>query len=276
MTDRWICSRCFTSAPPEASVCPNCGLVRGSDPPTPTATESAAEPSAAVEVEPTGTAAPVPGVGDRWVCLQCFTSNGADAAACTSCGLARGATPTPAAEGVQPAMAVPGRPATTGRRIPWRLVIYGVIALVVVVSTALFAARRGDTGEITAPGSLSVFDLQVGDCFSIETDTSGGSGEIDTVRAIPCADPHVYEMFWSGPYPGNEQPAEETAMSWLEDQCVPAFEAYVGIDFYSSVYYASTLTPTDEGWNSGDHEFSCYLHLADETEVSGSARGAAR
>ena len=281
MTERWICARCYTSAEESATECPNCGLPRGA---TFDATAGKVEPAAAAAPETesspeavSGPAAevvlPIGADAGRWVCLRCFASNDAAAAPCGNCGLERGADPsadqTGGWAGTMPTAAQPAR------GFPWRLVVYGVIAVVVLGGSVLFAARRGDTGEITGSGDMSVFDLRVGDCFDVSADsTSADSTEIETVRAIPCDEAHVYEMFWSGEYPGETQPAEDEYLAWLQDQCLPAFEAYVGISYENSVFYMSYLSPTEASWGGGDRAFACYLHNESEAPLTGSARGA--
>lgn len=162
-------------------------------------------------------------------------------------------------------------------QIPWRLVIYGVIAVVVFGGSVLFAARRDDTGTITGAGNLSVFDLQVGDCFDAEFDPDAYT-EISEVRAIPCAEPHVYEMYSVAEYPQGEAPSGPTEdyTPWETENCLGTFQSYVGIDYDSSEFYISALVPTDESWSQGDNDLMCFLHNDAETPVTGSARGAAR
>ena len=293
MTDRWVCARCFTSAEESATACPNCGLPRGASPETgageaapnanaPASVDAApsteAAPSAAERPSPPAPATPAWGaVPERWVCRRCFSSNDGTATACANCGQLRDAAAPPnAADGW--AGGVPAQP-TGGqsRQFPWRLVIYGVIALVFVGGSVLFAARRGDSGEIVDAGNLSVFDLQEGDCFDAGLN-SGQVTEISEVRAIPCAEPHVYEMFSVADYPAGESPSAADAdyTPWERENCLGRFEAYVGIDYDSSMYYISALVPTDSSWAQGDHTLMCFLHNDPESAMTGSARGAAQ
>jgi hypothetical protein len=155
------------------------------------------------------------------------------------------------------------------RRIPWGTVITVAVIGVVAVGGILFAARRDDSGQISDAGDLSAFDLLVGDCFDVPSDAD----QVETVQAIPCDEPHVYEVFWTGDYPADTFPAEAVYIAWLEDQCLPAFEAYVGRDFETSALFIGVLTPSDESWADGDRAFQCHLHNEDETPMTGSARG---
>ncbi|MGH2462119.1 MAG: septum formation family protein [Candidatus Limnocylindria bacterium] len=302
MTNRWVCARCFTSADESATACPNCGLARGlapesaagdapagaDEPTAPAAPYRAAEPGTsapefpapapepapAAPVAPASqpTPAPDPVPGERWVCRRCFSSNDGWRTACVQCGQVRDTDPSSEAAAGGAGWAPPPPVAREGGRFPWRLAIYGVIALVVVGGSVLFAARRDDSGEITDAGTLSVFDLQVGDCFDAEM------GEISEVQAIPCAEPHVYEVYSVVEYPAGELPSaiDENYTQWEMDTCVGRFEDYVGIDFDFSDFYFSTLTPSDQSWAEGDRALMCFLHNSTESPLTGSAQGSAR
>lgn len=211
------------------------------------------------------------GADERWVCRRCFSSNDGWRTTCTNCGQERSADAS--AEG----WAAPAQPAPRGTQVPWRLVIYGVIALVVFGGSVLFAARRDDSGSITGAGNLSVFDLQVGDCFDAAFDPNAYT-EISEVRAIPCGDPHVYEMYSVAEYPQGEAPSgpDEAYTPWEQENCLGTFASYVGIAYDSSVYYISALVPTDDSWSQGDKTLMCFLHNDEETAVTGSARGSGR
>jgi RNA polymerase subunit RPABC4/transcription elongation factor Spt4 len=284
VSERWICNRCYTSAEEGATVCPNCGLARGADAPDPSdATEApepesllapaAAAPTEEPELEPAAPYQTLAADPERWVCLRCFTSNDGTAAICANCGLERGADPSAEPGQAGEAWVPPAAPVEGGAsRFPWRWVAFGVFVVIALGASYVFAARRDESGEVTGAGDLSVFDIQVGDCFDVDADAT----EVESVRAIPCGEPHTYEMFWTGTYPGDEQPTEDEYFSWLEGECIPAFEAYVGIAFADSIYYIGSLSPTKESWGDGDREFSCYLHNLEETPVTGSAEGSAQ
>lgn len=296
MTERWICPRCYTSAEESATVCPHCGTPRDAGsgaaavvpvpvPPSSSEPEAVPPPAAAATVAATpetpepGASPPAAGAdsGERWVCRRCFVSNEGSAAECANCGLLRGAEP-PAADPGTWAAAQQAEAAGGGRRFPWRWVGFGVVALLVLGGSILFAARRDDSGEITGAGTLDVQDVRVGDCFDLEDEPpTEGTMEVTSVRAIPCDEPHVYEMYFTGDYPEGELPTapDEPYSAWEEDSCVGSFESYVGIDFDASRWYFSSLTPTDESWDAGDRLLQCFLHNLDETPVTGSAQGTA-
>jgi hypothetical protein len=191
----------------------------------------------------------------RWVCLRCFESNDEGSHACSKCGLLRGATP---AEGeaawVAPAEAPPARgPATNVLGILLRY--WWVIAIVVVgVGGFIFNAQRDSDGQITNSGNLQVTDLRVGDCFDLK---DRDAELLEEVTARPCSEGHEYELYFRGNLPAGAFPAEDTIITWLGDNCLPAFDAYVGMTYAESRYDFSWFEPTEEGWADGDHEVSC-------------------
>jgi hypothetical protein len=119
------------------------------------------------------------------------------------------------------------------------------------------------------PGS----ELEVGDCFN--TDASGS--EVTGTSRVDCGQPHVYEAYaivqhsGSGDFPGDTE-----MQAFAESECLPAFEAYVGMAYQSSEWYSTNITPTADTWSIGDREIICALHNEAETEVTGSARNSNR
>jgi hypothetical protein len=224
----------------------------------------------------------------RWVCPRCFESNEAEADRCPTCGLERGADPTTAAAtpGVPPAepgaeAAPSGTPtAPAAPAPPWasapspesqrpgwlQLVLrFWWVGLLVIVGGIAAVDYLG--------GSRSITDMGVGDCFDVaEPDVE----TIGDVTQRECTEPHQYEMYYVGDLPDGEYPSQADINVWLEANCLPAFDAYVGIDYQSSALFALHLTPTEDGWNDGDHSVQCALHDPNDPELTESLRNAAR
>jgi len=123
------------------------------------------------------------------------------------------------------------------------------------------------TGEAT-----SVFDLAVGDCFS-----ASGS-QLSEVVVVSCEQPHVYEAFAVVDHPAAADaayPGDDAINIAAVDACRASFEDYVGVDYESSRWFMTNLTPSEGTWAQGDREIVCTLALEDETEVTDSARGSA-
>jgi hypothetical protein len=147
-----------------------------------------------------------------------------------------------------------------------------VPALVVVLVIGYFAtARRDDSGAITGGGTLSVQDLRVGDCFNSED-----ADEIAEVDARPCSEPHEYELFHDAEHPGPSYPTDEAWFTFIVEECTPAFEEYVGIDFDSSSLDIQPLTPTEGGWDDGDRVLQCIAVDPNDSTLTTSLRNANR
>lgn len=137
------------------------------------------------------------------------------------------------------------------------------------------ASGGGDDGGDDEGGEVtSVFDLESGDCFSATGD------EVETVTVVDCEQPHLYEVFGvfdheagnDDPYPGDE-----AMLEYADAECQPLFEDFVGSDYESSIYWITSVTPSDETWNEADdREIVCALKLGETaTETTGSAEGTA-
>jgi hypothetical protein len=218
-------------------------------------------------------------VTDRWVCKRCFSNNDASAGACERCGLLRGSE---VADADRDAWAnatgtpVPGTAAKPG----WQrfLRFWWVPVAVIVLGVGWFTtARRGDDGAVTAAGTLSVTDLRVGDCFSTD-----GATEIADVDAVPCTEPHTFEVFGVHTYEGALPLTDASSEAVFRDLCEADFEAYVGAPYDTSAIYGSMISPSEETYADGDREYLCILfepdpaNFSEDLVLTESLRGAAR
>jgi hypothetical protein len=217
-------------------------------------------------------------VNERWVCKRCFADNDGSVATCQRCGLIRGSEATDADQG---AWAAPPQPAASGGLgglLPQLLRFWWIPAAAIALAVGYFTtAQRDDDGSLTSAGTVTVEDLRVGDCFDAVEFGEDGEAEISDVDGVPCASPHTFEVFAVADYNGSEYPATQAQFEVAFDAvCVGPFEEYVGLAYADSALWASAITPTEDGWNSGDREFICHLHNEDASPITGSQRGANR
>jgi hypothetical protein len=135
-------------------------------------------------------------------------------------------------------------------------------------SAAASAVASQPAGEVT-----SVFDLETGDCF-----LAPEGEQASEVSVVPCDATHIYEAFHvfdheagpDEPYPGDEE-----LLNYADGQCRGPFEDYVGIDYDDSIYWITSVSPSEDTWADGDREIVCALKLGqDGEETTGSAEGA--
>jgi Septum formation len=212
-------------------------------------------------------------VSDRWVCKRCFADNDEPMATCQRCGLLRGAESTATdQQGWAASEAAASPPSDPG----WRrwLRFWWVPALGIVLLVGYLAsARRDGAGEITAGGTLSIEEVRVGDCFDFAQDQE----EVSEVDARRCDEPHAYEMFhvatWGG---SSDYPSDDQMVSFVLDECLPAFERFVGLAYETSELDFDYFVPLEAGWAAGDRVFQCALYDPGDRAVTTSLEGAAR
>jgi hypothetical protein len=112
-------------------------------------------------------------------------------------------------------------------------------------------ARDAETNEVTETDELGVFAIQEGDCLLLPNED--GSGSIQTITALPCAEPHrgeVYAILLTEheEWPGDDVIAEE---SWTA--CVAAFDDRTGLDYASDLTWdVFHLYPSEASFNEAD------------------------
>jgi hypothetical protein len=193
-------------------------------------------------------------MNDRWVCKRCYADNDGAATACVRCGLERGADIS-----AQPAE---GWPAQTAAWTPaWRgLLRYAWVAVFgIVLVVGFFASREQEALE----------NVAVGDCFNTEEGES-----ISGIDAKECDEPHTYEVFHITDWPSADDsyPSVDAQEAFVFNECAPAFEQYVGAELTPSSLDFIYLSPTEEGWSEGDHEFICAAYDPSEEPLERSVR----
>ena len=141
-------------------------------------------------------------------------------------------------------------------------------------SAAASVSPTASTGTGIGGEATSVLDLEVGDCFSVESD------ELATVVVVACEQSHEYEAFAlldheageADPYPGDE-----AMLEYGNTACQAPFQAYVGREYETSIWYITSVFPSEETWAAGDREFVCTVNQRDADSepiaVTGSAEG---
>ena len=175
------------------------------------------------------------------------------------------AAPADSASGdpVQPPSEPPPSPdaATSGKQ-PGKMRTWIVIGVIVAfLGIVLFVVRN----------NVAADDLKVGTCFDIPTATS-----IQTVEQHPCTESHNAEVIFVGEHDGDTYPISLSMDRYIEDNCVPAFESYIGTDIESSNDLdLGYFYPERDGWESGDRTITCYVAKSDESPMTESLKGSA-
>jgi Septum formation/Protein of unknown function (DUF2510) len=140
-------------------------------------------------------------------------------------------------------------------------------------ATTTTAEETTTTTAATDPNgeTQDVFALGVGDCAA----DSSLEGEVQEVTIIDCNQPHATEVFHSYLIPDGSLPDEAGINTIVEEQCLPAFQSFVGLDYYDSELEVTFLSPTQESWDAGDRELLCLI-VDPAGDVTGTLAGANR
>jgi len=167
----------------------------------------------------------------------------------------------------------PAPPKPLWRRIPLSWAFWGVLILGGAIAGAVFNAARNDEGDIAKAGDLKITDLRVGDCFDLK---DPAAELIEDVKAVPCEQEHEYEMFLIGSMAAGSYPSDTAFSSFVENECLPAFETYVGLVYEESVLDVFWVVPSTDSWNDGDRAVQCAVYHPRIHRLTGSQKGSAR
>ena len=244
MAKRWKCARCSTENEEGVLTCSNCRMIRGG------------------VVVPGSYSQPVEGAVPGWASRDTLPPS-------SESNVLRGAAPEDAGAYVEPA---PPASRPLWRRIPIQGLIFAVIVVVGAIG-AISNASRSSSGEITNRGDLTAADLRVGDCFDLK---DPAADEIDEVTAGPCSVEHEYEMFFVGAMQEGSFPTDDVMNSFIETNCDPAFEAFVGTTYLESELEMFVLSPTEDAWLAGDRSIQCSVYHPRINRLTESLKGSAQ
>lgn len=119
-----------------------------------------------------------------------------------------------------------------------------------------------------SPGS--VFSLEEGDCFDDEGEFSD---EVSDVPIVDCSEPHDNEVYVIIEMTESEFPGFDATADRADNECLPAFESFVGAEYATSELDFGWLIPTTDSWANGDRQIVCFLYRVDFGKMTGSMEG---
>lgn len=138
------------------------------------------------------------------------------------------------------------------------------LALIAAIGIGAFVLRDRLSGNAG--------DLAAGDCF----DVPAASETVEDVQHHPCTESHTAEVVLAQEHEAPDDAAYPTNAdwsAWWEAQCIPAFEAYTGLDYATDPNLdIGVFTPTEEGWNDGDRKVICYAARMDGAPMTQSIK----
>ncbi len=132
------------------------------------------------------------------------------------------------------------------------------------------ASLPASTPAATPASSEPVAALSVGDCTG-PVDLSGGS--ISSLEAVPCAQPHYYEVHATVPITGELHPGAAALATQADTACSPSFVTYIGVEPEYSRYGSAYLVPDEAAWDVPANRVITCLAGSAEGGFVGSAKG---
>lgn len=127
-------------------------------------------------------------------------------------------------------------------------------------------------GLVLAACQQSVFELAIGQCIDLPSDTS----EVSSVTEVECEMPHDAEVYALPQHPGGPDdpfPGDQVIGDFADERCNEAFEPYVGVPFEESAIFVTILRPTQQSWDQADdREVACLLVGENGAQLTGSKR----
>jgi hypothetical protein len=98
--------------------------------------------------------------------------------------------------------------------------------------------------------------------------------EVKDVQHHPCSDVHGGEVVYVGKFSNvTEYPADAVVSQFIDDNCVPAYKDYTGLDLFTTEGAdLGYFTPTSDGWSKGDRGVICYATKLESEPMQGSVR----
>lgn len=127
--------------------------------------------------------------------------------------------------------------------------------------------ERDDSGSITDGGTLSAYDIEIGDCLNglraVEYDTL-----VTSLPAVPCADPHEGEVYASFELAEGAYPGLDGVVAAADQRCAQALATYSASAWEDPNIGLFYLYPDERGWRQ-TREVVC-IALAIEGTLTGS------
>ena len=126
-------------------------------------------------------------------------------------------------------------------------------------------ADRDSSGNISKTGDLDAFSIKVGDCYEKPKDALAG---FDSVKAIPCSQPHNAQVYFSFVFPnaGKTAPTDSELSATVDPQCTDAAKTKVDETKAPQDAMMNYLVPDSTAWGKGHHDILCVIE--NETDFS--------
>ena len=134
------------------------------------------------------------------------------------------------------------------------------------IFSACTSADRDTSGEVVDSGTVSAFEMRVGDCFNDSFD--GGITSFSEANAVPCDQSHAWEAYYSSDLDDGNFPTDLSAQANM--LCELTLAGLINGIVDESPYTFVSVYPTQNSWENGnDREVVCLVGMYDGTNSMG-------
>jgi hypothetical protein len=153
-----------------------------------------------------------------------------------------------------------------------RLVGFIILIILGTVISQCTSADRDSSGEISKSGDLSVNETRKGDCFIDFPDVTFESTNISSVKAIPCTEPHSWQVFYKSSLMPGEY-SDGAVIDASNEVCSSALDVLFASlnDLQYNEYRTADINiiqPTEKSWASGNRAVDCLIGSDTQTYYS--------
>lgn len=143
-----------------------------------------------------------------------------------------------------------------------------LVATVIGISvlSACGSINRDSSGEVIEEGSVSAFEMQLGDCL---TDTfQDSSTSFSEANAVPCEQSHAFEVYYTQELDGDTYPSDVSSQADII--CELSLAGIINGIIDESPYVFVSTYPSQNSWENGsDREVVCLVGMYDGTNTTG-------
>ncbi|TDE13075.1 DUF4190 domain-containing protein [Jiangella asiatica] len=120
---------------------------------------------------------------------------------------------------------------------------------------------RDDSGQITEEGTVSTFDIEIGDCLNGLLETEDESS-VASLPAVPCSQPHEGEVYARFDLAEGDYPGLDAIVVEADRRCAEALMTYSPTAYSDPTISLFYLYPQEPGWPR-DREVVCIAYDLD-------------
>ncbi|HLS64853.1 MAG TPA: septum formation family protein [Ruania sp.] len=128
----------------------------------------------------------------------------------------------------------------------------------------------GVSASIAACGG-QVASADVGTCMN---SSDFEADEITEIPEVDCSEEHDAQIFHKFDMDDGDFPGRDAIQTAAGEECVPAFEEFVGTGYQESSLDINFIGPSEDTWDQADdREVICYLYTMDGSTSTESFEG---